>query len=293
MFAAVLLILAATVAWQHVRYLRIRRDVVQDRQPLLYGPSTFHVVTFLDAERSDVIGRVRELRDALERGPNARLIYAGQAAFTRPSSQLGLRSWDAVVLVQYPSRDAYEATRTTEAYHRALGKFSSHYSHGLRRPALPNLLIPQALLVLRSLHILRGHWTVVPLTAAPTPNANPEQAQLHARQADLLQLRPINDDALVVFNLILAGNAAQKAADRSYGTKMLARMAALAHGPVHMGKAVTLEGNARFDTVAIVFYPGVRYFAELVGSRFFQGIIGDKQLGDTQAVPTVPILSRL
>ena len=36
----------------------------------------------------------------------------------------------------------------------------------------------------------------------------------------------------------------------------------------------------------MVYYPGVRYFAELVGSRFFQGIIGDKQLGDTLVVPT-------
>ena len=70
-------------------------------------------------------------------------------------------------------------------------------------------------------------------------------------------------------------------------------MGRLAHGPMHMGSAVTLEGDASFKTVAIVYYPGVSYFAKLVSSRFFLGIIGDKQLGDTQAVPTVPILSRL
>ena len=120
-----------------------------------------------------------------------------------------------------------------------------------------------------------------------------ERLELEARQADLRELRPVNDEALVVFNLTLPGSPEQQAADRSYGWKMIARMAALGHGPRHIGRAVTLEGNARFDRVVIVYYPGVGYFARLIGSHFFQGIIGDKQLGDTQAVPTVPVLSQL
>jgi len=73
----------------------------------------------------------------------------------------------------------------------------------------------------------------------------------------------------------------------------LTRMAALAHGPMHLGSAVPVEGDAQFDDVVIVYYPGVDYFSHLVRSRFFQGIIGDKQLGDTLVVLTVPILSRL
>ena len=36
-----------------------------------------------------------------------------------------------------------------------------------------------------------------------------------------------------------------------------------------------------------------QYFADMIRSSFFQGIIGDKQLADTQATVTVPILSRL
>ena len=32
---------------------------------------------------------------------------------------------------------------------------------------------------------------------------------------------------------------------------------------------------------------------EMVQSDFFTGIVGRKQLGDTQAIPTVPILDRV
>lgn len=291
---ALLLLLAAVMAWQHMRYLRIRREIVQDCQRLVYDASSLHVVTFLQMpEGTDVIEAVRGFRDAVEAGPDARLIYAGQAAFTRPSDQLGPRSWDAVALVQYRSREAYDAASHSETMRAALARLADSYSHGMRRPRVPNLLLPQVLLGLRAADVLRGNWKVEPLTPMPEAERPEGMAELKERQTDLLRLRSVNDRALVVFNLILEGTAEQQAADRSYGVKMVTRMAALAHGPVHMGQAVTLEGEARFDNVAVVYYPGVSYFAELLGSRFFQGIIGDKQLGDTQAVPTVPILSQL
>ena len=167
------------------------------------------------------------------------------------------------------------------------------YAHGMQRSCVPNLLIPQALLGLRVADILRGNWHAPALEAVPEPDQPELLAELRARQADLLRMRPVNEVALVVFNLILPGTPEEQAADRSYGMKMMRRMAALTHGPMHMGAAVTLAGDARFENVVVVYYPGVSYFAELVGSRFFQGIIGDKKLGDTQAVPTVPILSLL
>ncbi len=74
---------------------------------------------------------------------------------------------------------------------------------------------------------------------------------------------------------------------------MLGLFAAKGHGPSHMGKSVTLEGDAKFDSVGIVFYPGLDYFISLMRSKFYNGIVGGKQLGDTQAIPTVPILDRL
>ena len=156
-----------------------------------------------------------------------------------------------------------------------------------------NLLFPQALLALRFVDVVKGHWNVESLVPGPASEDTGRMVELKSRIEDLLRLQSVNDEALVVFNLIQPGNSAQRAADRSYGLKMLTRMAGLAHGPMHAGSAITLEGEASFENVVVVYYPGVSYFAELLGSQFFQGIIGDKQLGDTQAVPTVPILSQL
>lgn len=45
--------------------------------------------------------------------------------------------------------------------------------------------------------------------------------------------------------------------------------------------------------VALVYYPGSGYFHDLVYSTWYQGIIGDKQLTDSQAYITVPITDQL
>ena len=116
---------------------------------------------------------------------------------------------------------------------------------------------------------------------------------MRSRLKKLLELKDVNDQAVLVFNLVLHGDRQQQEANRSYGGKMLARMAALAHGPMHLGSGVTVEGKARFEEIVIVYYPGVDYFTQMVRSQFFQTIVGDKQLGDTMAVPTVPILNQL
>ena len=57
--------------------------------------------------------------------------------------------------------------------------------------------------------------------------------------------------------------------------------------------AAELRFVNRLEDVAIVYYPGVRFFSSMIQSEFFQGIIGDKQLGDTQSTITVPVLDRL
>jgi hypothetical protein len=56
---------------------------------------------------------------------------------------------------------------------------------------------------------------------------------------------------------------------------------------------VTIEGDAEFDDVNIVYYPGIDYLISLMQSKFYNGIVAGKQLGDTLAIPTVPILDRL
>ena len=63
----------------------------------------------------------------------------------------------------------------------------------------------------------------------------------------------------------------------------------------HGGSTQILDSpEQRFATpVAIVYYPGVEHLAELVQSKYFTGIIGGKQLGDTLTSTTVPLLPPL
>jgi hypothetical protein len=198
-----------------------------------------------------------------------------------------------VILLEYPSRETYESAIRRPAYREALNAFPRTYSHGMQRPEVLNLGVPQFLLFRKFFDIIKGNWTAPALVPAFDALKSVAAPVLNARIADLLRLAPVNDQAVVIFNLMQPGTPEEQKANNGYGSKMLARMASLAHGPMHMGRAITLEGQATFENVAIVYYPGVAYFAELLGSQFFQGIIGDKQLGDTLSIPTVPILSRL
>ena len=291
-----LLLLVGVMAWQHFRYLQIRRDIVQDQQPLVYPGETFHAVTFLEVEEgSDIVEEVGVLKRVLESSGEAKVVYAGQAALVPlESSQLGPASWNAVLLVSYPSREVFDRISTEATTRDALASFHRHYTHGMKRPVLTNLLLPQILLGIRILDIARGNWRMAELDPMPiTPENEQQAAEFQDRKEKLLSLSEVNDEALVVFNLVLRGNEKEREANRSYGGQMLARMAALAHGPMHAASAVTVEGDARFEEIAIVYYPGVDYFTRMIGSRFFQGIVGGKQLGDTMAVPTVPILDKL
>lgn len=288
-------LVACVMAWQHLRYLDARRSFVQDKQSLLHSASNFHVITCLEvAENTEIIPEVSRLAKAIENDGSGKLIYAGQAAFTVDSARLGPAQWDATILVEYPSQDAYEKASQASDYQEALAPFARSYSHGMKRHPLVNLALPQALLALRLVDIARGNFSAAPLEPLARPeNAPAEYDMMMERVATLRGLAAVNADAIVIFNLMKPGDSSQQAANSDYGSKMMSRMAALAHGPVHFGKAVALDGDVDFNDVVIVYYPGPEYFADLMQSSFFLGIIGDKQLGDTLVVPTVPILSQL
>jgi uncharacterized Ntn-hydrolase superfamily protein len=106
----------------------------------------------------------------------------------------------------------------------------------------------------------------------------------------LLADREYGRKACVVVNFIKNGDATQQEANSAYGSEMLGLMAETASGPMHIGEAVTVEGNADFDQIVIVYYPGVEYFADMVQSEFYSNISGGKQLQDTLSSPTVPLL---
>ncbi len=119
---------------------------------------------------------------------------------------------------------------------------------------------------------------------------------IQMKRKEILQLddyRDIRDDAIVVVNLIQPGTAEQRAADRSYSREMMRGMAEGGYGPMHMGGAIPVEGEHRFKQFVAVYYPGIDHMHAMIGSAFINRIGPGKQLGDTLAVATIPVLSKL
>ena len=279
--------------WQHRRYLKVRREIVQDRQPVLHPSRAFHALIYLKVEPgTDVIDAVRSLRPVLESPGAGTIVYAGQAAVALVRSEQVENDWDAVLLVQYDSRQAFDAARERTELREALASFEQVYIHGFQRSVLANLVIPQALLKLRVTDILRrkpSHFPFVPVG----DDAFPSQKVMMEDLKTLEKLRHLCEDAVVVFNLIKPGDAAQRAADRAYTQSLMSAMAERTHGPMHVGRAVTVEGDAKFSAVAVVYYPGIDYLQNMIGSTFMNRIGEGKQQGDSLAVVTVPFLSKL
>jgi uncharacterized protein (DUF1330 family) len=98
---------------------------------------------------------------------------------------------------------------------------------------------------------------------------------------------------MVIFNFAKDGTSDERKANAGYGGEMFALFAEAGAGPMHIGESVTLEGDADFDQVIIVYYPGVEFFGEMITSEFYQGIFPGKQLGDDLSSLTVPILPHL
>jgi hypothetical protein len=291
-FVAVALCAAGAMIWQHLRYLDTRRDIVQDRQPLLYGSEAFHVVTFLrTAPGADVIEAVRKLKGETESFAGVRWVYAGKVALDgNASHQLGAVAWSAILLLQYPSREAYDQAARSESYRQALARFPETYSHGFERSPWFNLAIHQVLLARRVKQIVTREASNFPFVPVPASDLDP---RFQERIPRLLSERELGARAVAIVNLIKHGTPEQRAADRGYTGRMLGAMAEGGYGPMHLGRAVSVEADHDFDDVVIVYYPGVPFFADMLRSQFFQGIIGGKQLGDTQSTITVPILELL
>ena len=296
-----LLVLALTVAlvvamgWQHFRYLNWRRTAAHDHQPLLHSSSAFHVISYLRLESgADLVESLAKTRETLEGAGGSQWIYAGKVLLTGlRSSQLGEAQWDAIVMSQYESREAYDAVARSSAHDQAFAHFDATYHHGMQRSAALNLAMPMIFLGMRVADIVKGVPVIDPYDKASDEDLAGRNLALEEARPAVEAARAYNENAVVVFNLARPGGAAEQAANQAYGRKMLGLFAANGHGPAHMGKSVTLEGDAEFDDVHIVYYPGLDYFISLMGSKFYNGIVGDKQLGDTQAIPTVPILDHL
>lgn len=292
----VLIVVLLAVGAQQYRYLRWRRDVAADRQQLVHSSSVFHVATVVElSEGQPLLGGVRELVEVIEHD-GATVVYTGKIAVNGlESSQIPQAEWDAFVLAQYPSREAYQACAAKSEYQKVRSSFASTYAIGMQRSAWLNLAIPVGLLGMRVVDVIKRTPPRYPFRPAPEPAGVP--AELRDRRARLVDGLLANleygKDAVVVLNFIKNGTGEQREANSGYGAAMFKLMAEMGNGPTHIGAAVTLEGDADFDNVVIVYYPGVEYFAEMIQSEFFTGIVGGKQLGDTLSSPTVPLLPHL
>ncbi len=283
------------MGWQHVRYLQWRRAAAQDQQPLLHSSSVFHVISYLRLQPGDdLVEAVAKARETLEGAGGSQWIYAGKVVtMGLRSSQLGEPQWDAIVMSQYDSREAYDEVARSNTHRQAFAHFNATYHHGMQREAGLNLLMPMFLLGARVADILNGVPVIDPYDRASDEELADRGLTLQQNSEPLVAARAYNKDAAVVFNLVQPGTASEQEANAAYGRKMVGLFAAAGCGPIHMGKFVTLEGDAEFDDVGIVYYPGIDFLISLMQSKFYNGIVGGKQLGDTQAIPTVPILDRL
>ncbi len=289
--------IASLVLWQELRYLHARRTAVHDAQPLLHSGRVFHVVTLLSfagGDDGELFAAMRELRNASESGGDSQVVYAGKVAVNALASQQlvarfgGEVPWSAVLLTQFDSRAAADRVLASDGYRQALTRFGQAYSCGMQRSAWLNLGIPVVLLGKRVQQLLSGAPSHFPFI----PAAQSEPA-IEERAAQLLAAREYGAHAVVVVNLVREGTAANAAADRRYTAQMFGMMAEGVHGPMHAGATVPLAMEDEFDRVALVNYPGVQYFADMMRSRFYRDIVGEKQLADTQASITVPVLDRL
>ncbi len=287
--------------WQHLRYLRVRRERVEDRQPLLYPGSTFHTVTLLKVEaalgREGELATLRALCCAIEAPGGGRVVYAGLVGVTMAESTQLANDWSAVALAQYPSREAFDRWHQSADVGQVLGGCERSYVHGFQRPALLNLMLPIMLGAVRLRDIVLRRKPILPFEPLADEDALPP---IQMKRKEILKLddyRDLRDDAIVIVNLIQPGTAEQRAADGAYTQQMMRGMAEGGYGPMHMGRAVGVEGRGegehRFKQFAAVYYPGIDHMHAMIGSAFINRIGPGKQLGDTLAVATIPVLAKL
>ncbi len=292
-FLAILLFFLGAALWQHFRYLKLRRERIDDRQPLFYSGRSFHAVTYLKmtAGRS-ALEELSALRDVIEKPGGGSVAYAGLVGPAMAKSKQLANDWDALLLTQYPSREAYDAMTEQNAYRERLARSERTHTHGAIRKVGPNLMVPVGLLLLRLRDILLRKPSAFPFQPVGE-DAMPKLLEVMKEVEQLDAFREVKDDAVVIFNLIQPGNPAQQKADRSYAMNMVSAMAEGSYGPMHIGRAVQVEGEAQFSQFVAVYYPGIDHMQAMVGSTFMNRIGSGKQLGDSLAVATVPVLSKL
>lgn len=290
----VLVVVLGLMTHQHMSYMDSRLNAVQDYQDAFHG-DVFHVLTFVRAmEDQDFMVPLEGLVRAADQ-TEANLIYAGQVIHTGLRSQQiddtfgASAEWQAILLQQFDSQEAYQAYAARPEIKTASELFAVTYTHGFERSAALNVLLHQMFLAQR----IWRQVTFTPDVLPFQPSTAADRQIPTASEALLAHANDLGRDAILIVNLARNGSPEQQAANASYASEMLGLMADLRYGPMHIGSTVSLEHDHDFDQAMLVYYPGTRFFNDLSSSTWFQGIIGDKQLADTQACITVPITNLL
>lgn len=286
---ALALVVTPLMLWQHGRYQDFRQAGAQDRQPTFYAGDAFHVLWFFElAPGQPLEPALRRFVGAVE-AASGTPIYAGRAAgSTIVSERLETSAWDAVFLAQFPSREAYDAA----LLEGARAAFQRSYAQGFIRPVGLNLALPQVLLGVRLFDLVTMQPSIFPVV--PDPDIDLDSAR-NPRLAKIFEsLRADAQQGVVFVNLVTDGTPEQQGSSQGAHPRKMARaMAEGGYGPLHVGEAVTLEGDAEFDRVMINYYPGIEFFLSLMASTFIQETLGNFQPREMEAMPTVPILDQL
>ncbi len=291
---ALAVLVVGVYLWNHSQ---LRQNVLFDRQKLFHSSDAFHVVTAVKLKPGQELieGVGRYVKGVEQHG--GEVIYAGKVAFPRPrkSRQMPDFEWEAFIVSQYATRDAWETVAASANYMGLKSEFTRIWSIGMQREATQNLVVALYQGQRRIRHFLSGNSATYPFEPVEVPAERLPQAaaQRALLEKTVAENEVFSEDALVIINFQKFGSASERRANSKYGDAMMSLLAEVGHGPIHLGRAVSLEDDVDFDQVVIVSYPGIRYFVEMAQSKFYTSIFGGKQLGDDLSSPTVPILQHL
>ncbi|MEL7158696.1 MAG: hypothetical protein AAFN30_19165, partial [Actinomycetota bacterium] len=235
---------------------------------------------------------VRALHRATRRFRDVMWVYAGRVVLTTAvSRQIGPVDWDAVVVHQFPSATDHRMVARSLAYQEALSAFPRSYAHGFRRWRTVNVLAPQVIGLRRAMRRIRREPDLLPFR--PRACGHDDADLGRSGSLDKLLTEPLDTEGAVAFSLLAGGEGDHRGAGCRTAMSMLELMAEARFGPTHLGPAVAVEGDARFDAVAAVCYPSLEFVADMAGSEFFRRMAAGNQMDDLHSVVTVPILHRL
>lgn len=289
------LALLAAIAYVLKKKQGIRLDTLKDHQSLLHSPYAMHSVTYLRAkDGADLIALCQAVAYALE-ASGGKLIYAGKAIQVLvQSAQLPETPWDALLLVQHPSRSAAIGSFAQAQTCDVLKQSAQCYTLLMRRSVVAGIMAPLLHSLCKVAKFFLGPLGA-PFTAVHEIQEPLIKAKLPVLQASLGRHGEAADKALVVCNFLKShADPLMRRKNEIYGARMMRMLGEVDAGLQHFGWAEVLPGQALelvnpWMHVALVYYPGKEFFLQLVKSTFWEKFGKDKKEGDTLAVLTCPM----